>query len=70
MQNGGNKKCNDKWEHFLPKDFKRPDEGDPDLETFIRNKYQFGKVCVAFGCLVLCLATVVLFHIACPKIVL
>ena len=44
MQKGGNKRCNDLWEANLPAGYNKPDEFDPDLEQFIRDKYERGVV--------------------------
>lgn len=50
MQQWGNQRASEYWEYNLPKDFKRPTHSDQEMETFIRNKYERGRVCfVMFG---------------------
>ncbi len=51
MQDWGNARAAQFWEYSLPKDFKRPVNNDQEMEAFIRNKYERGRVRVSFASL-------------------
>jgi hypothetical protein len=61
MQTLGNKRAAEMWEYHLPSEFRRPVDNDAQMESFIRAKYEYGKVSLCTSKF-LCLDTNVLLE--------